>query len=263
MKDKIIGIIVCMLMIAASLPAVGAIDNQNALPATSTIIGIKIIATVTQVTDSYNLLGGAIHVNDTITGKYIYNTEILDSNPDPNVGVYVHISSPYGVEVNAGGFVFKTDPNNVYFIINILNDYGPYGYSPIDEYLLGSLNNLPLSNGLLVTGCEFSLVDTTATALSSTDLPTKAPVLTNWNSGQGLFIEGKNPSNPDQKYRILAHVTKATTNNAIDIIETESGTPSMTIPYHYYIPFMQIWLKLFQQFPNAFPILRYLLGCYE
>jgi len=48
---------------------------------------------------------------------------------------------------------------------------------------------------------------------------------------------------------------------AKDMYGAESGwgTLSVTMPYSYNLPFMQFWIKLFERFPNAFPILRHLL----
>jgi hypothetical protein len=42
--------------------------------------------------------------------------------------------------------------------------------------------------------------------------------------------------------------------------ESDWAQLDVTMPFSYNIPFMQFWMKLFEQFPNAFPILRYLLG---
>ena len=49
---------------------------------------------------------------------------------------------------------------------------------------------------------------------------------------------------------------------AKDIYSAESdwGQLSVTMPYSYPSPIMQYWMKLIEQFPNAFPILRYLFG---
>jgi outer membrane protein assembly factor BamB len=38
------------------------------------------------------------------------------------------------------------------------------------------------------------------------------------------------------------------------------GTLEITMPYSFNIPFLPFWERLFEQFPNAFPILRQLLG---
>jgi len=272
MKNKIIGIILCMLIFSPVLPVASAMNfqtlwclknNSNSIPyitTDSSKITVKIVATITEVQDSNTLLGGAIHVNDTITGKYVYDTGVADSEPDPNYGSYLYTSSPYGFEVKVGNFDFKSDPNNVYFAIGIINDWSMYGSPPRDDFSLGSLNNLPLSNGLLVTSLEWDLTDTTATALSSDALPTTAPVLADWNSGQGVFIEGHSPSHPSQTFRIFAHVTEATKRNAINIFGTESGTPSTILPNHYNIPFMQFWITILERFPNAISILHNLLS---
>jgi len=56
--------------------------------------------------------------------------------------------------------------------------------------------------------------------------------------------------------------TYSITCKAKDVIYAESdwGTLSVTMPTSYTIPFTQFWIRLLEHFPNAFPILRYLLG---
>lgn len=262
MKRKIGGLSICMLMIVAVLPIVGAVNSHNALPAASTLIGIKIVAEVTYVSDPHNLLGGSIHANDTITGKYVYDTTASDTNPDPNTGSYRFSSPPCGFEVNAGGFVFKPDPNAIDFNILIGNDIAIGGYPPFDIYGIASENYLPLSNGLLVTHIEWALQDSTAAALSSTDLPTTAPILTDWNDENRVLIDGESPSNPDHVYRISAHVTEATKPIAINVsrIGNDLSMPSIALLHSDTHPFTQFWIKIFERFPHAFPILRQLIG---
>ncbi len=276
MKNKIVGMIVCMLLIATALPIVSAMNVQTAWymkknnssdpypshPAFSPgRVAIEIVAKVTEVYDSDNILGGAIHVDDTITGKYIYNSEASDIEPNGQIGYYEFTSIRCGIEIMAGGFVFKTDPSNVEFVICVYNDFDYYGPA-FDAYTLWSDENKPLSNGMLVTVIYWELSDATATALSSPDLPVTAPILTDWGSGMGLIIQGEDPSDPDKHYTISAHVTEATKNNAVDDygVESDLKTPSVTMPYSYNIPFMQFWIKLFEQFPHAFPILRQILN---
>jgi len=43
-------------------------------------------------------------------------------------------------------------------------------------------------------------------------------------------------------------------------LESDWGTLTVTMPFSYEIPFQQFWVRLLERFPNAFPILRYLLG---
>jgi outer membrane protein assembly factor BamB len=45
--------------------------------------------------------------------------------------------------------------------------------------------------------------------------------------------------------------------------ESDWETLSVTMPFSFEIPFQQFWMKLFERFPNAFPILRYLLRINE
>jgi hypothetical protein len=41
---------------------------------------------------------------------------------------------------------------------------------------------------------------------------------------------------------------------------SEWATLDVTMPYSYNMPFQSLWVKIFERFPNAFPILRHLLG---
>jgi len=56
--------------------------------------------------------------------------------------------------------------------------------------------------------------------------------------------------------------TYAITCKAKDVIYAESdlGTLSVTMPTSYTILFTQFWMRLLEHLPNAFPLLRYLLG---
>ena len=257
MLKKILWIFICTLMIATTLTATGAINfqtkwlinennniqsYQNAPIDSPNLIAINIIAKVVSVDDSHNLLGGTIKVNDTIKGKYIYDSNATDINADPNIGVYWCNFSTCGIEVKAGGFVFKTDPNDVEFAIAIGNDLvNPNG----DLYEVISFSNLNLSNGLVVYGLEWFLYDPTGTALSDDVLPTTAPVLSKWNqsaSGYGLTLAGYNPTN-FSAFTIRADVTKVAKSRAKDTYYT-------TQP---------ILIRLLERFPKIFPILRHLM----
>ncbi len=221
---------------------------QNTPTGSKDIIGVKIEGKVYEVTDLYNLLGGAIKVNDTVKGKYVYNIKANDTNPDPIMGYYWFYSSPCGMEVTIGNFIFKTDPNDLKFGILIGNDMTSPQYPyPGDGIEIGSLNCSDLSNGLKVTAIDWALYDPSGTALSSDALLTAAPVISDWNQstyGMGLFLEGKSPSNASMTFSIKAEMTKATKGKARDIYFT-------THP---------ILLWLLERFPNIFPILRYMMG---
>jgi hypothetical protein len=262
MEKKIVGICICMLMIGSALPAVGAVNVQPVLPSSQGLIGIRITARVIEVHDTYNLLDGRIKVDDVITGKYVYDSGVSDSFPSSNkVGLYVFSSSSCYIEIKAGGFSFKTNPNDMDFYIDIRNDYFD-DISDVDSYYVRSNKNLQLSNGMSVKYIWWFLKDKSCTALSSDALPTTAPKLDDWKDTNLLTIEGNNPTDPGKTYSIRASVTSAIKSKSVDVTATERIGGSHGAPSSYvYTPTYQLFfVGLFQRFPNAFPILRHLMG---
>ncbi len=166
-----------------------------ALPAQATWITIGITGIVDSVEDlgpGDGYLDGLVNVGDSITGYYTYDADTLDSNPLPDVGDYLHNSAPAGIFLTIGPFEFKTDPENVDFVVEIENDY-PWIDPDInwDGYLLRSYNNLSLSNGTVVNHISWQLDDFSGNALSNDSLPTTAPVLEDYpDSWTGVIITG-------------------------------------------------------------------------
>jgi len=179
-----------------------------ALPAQAILITIHIEAVVDTVDDSGNYLEGQINPGDIITGYYTYESTTLDSNPSQSVGDYEYYSPPCGIFLSVGGFDFQTDLTNVDFFIEVVNNY-PSG----DAYVVGSSNNLPLSNGVSVDPIDWQLGDNTGTALSSDALPIIAPVLDNWQSRNHLRLQGERGG-----YIIDAHVTSAVPESAAIVL---------------------------------------------
>jgi hypothetical protein len=145
-------------------------------------------------------------VGDVITGTYVYESTTPDTSTSPTVGDYWHTTAPFGITLNAGGFVFRTDPNNVNFLVEIVNDHGIPAW---DNYLLRSYNNIfdrsvPSERENHIA---WQLDDPTLMALSSDALPTVPPVLSAWQSIFGLTIESR--SSYDNSFFIRAHVTSA------------------------------------------------------
>lgn len=149
-----------------------------------TIIGIS--TKVTVVDDRNNLLGYGIKVGDSIRGCYNYDSSTKDTDDDNTVGDYQHTSAPFGIALYKDNFVFKTDPKNTDFLVELVNR------ADSDYYLLLSDNNLPLSNGVPVQHIAWQLDDPTTKALSNEclKLAPKPPVLNKWsNNSSGLPIE--------------------------------------------------------------------------
>lgn len=246
-------------------------------------ITINITAEVATVNDMGNTLDGAVEVGDIITGNYTYESTTPDTNSLPTVGDYQHDTSPYGISLKVkgkvNGLVFKTDPDDVDFLVEICNDHGLP--TPTDNYLLRSYNNLPLPGGIIVEHISWQLDDSTATALSSESLPTDPPVLEDWQSIGGISIRGfiPDPSFPDNpylpspetEYFIRAHVTSATIkhnqNTNCNRNHYQFNFNYNAYPYYPYYPYPYInyydndsgvW-GIFNQFNNEwnYPISRY------
>ena len=118
------------------------------------------------------------------TGSYTFNVSTPDTNVAAQVGDYVHSTSPYGVTVTIGTHTFRTDPQNVNFLIELVNDYFDR-----DTYAFHSYNNA-ITDGTSVQTIDFQLDDPSQTALSDTSLLTSAPDLTRWQQIFGLDING-------------------------------------------------------------------------
>lgn len=164
------------------------------------IITIGIEGVVDSVDDSGNLLEGNVTVGSTITGWYKYDTATLDDSPFTTVGDYRHYNTPAGMYLTVGGLEFQTDPANVDFLVEIVNDH-PSGY--VDGYLVRSSNNLPLLNGVGVDSIRWQLDDYSGSVLSNTIIPSTAPILSNWPDGNMLRIH------MDRGYLIRGHATNA------------------------------------------------------
>lgn len=118
------------------------------------------------------------------TGSYTYSLSTPDTNVAPQVGDYQHISAPYGVTVTIGTHTFRTDPQNVNFLVELVNDY-----FDLDNYQFLSYNNVN-TDGASVQLIHFQLDDPTQTALVDTSLPASPPDLSRWQQIFGLDVDG-------------------------------------------------------------------------
>lgn len=121
------------------------------------------------------------------TGSYTFNLSTPNQGALPSVGDYWHQAPPYGVVVQIGSHVFRTDPAAVEFLIEVVNDH----YSGFDNYLFRSYRNLP-TDGMDVGFISWQLDDPTHSALSSTALSSVPPVLSQWQQWFGFEVDGAN-----------------------------------------------------------------------
>ncbi len=137
-------------------------------------ITIEINGEVTTFSDGTGLLN-TIHVGSIFSGIYTYDSTTDDSGD----GHHLH-SSPYGISLSLGGYEFKTAPTHVnQFDMWMINDGVENGVK--DYYLVRSYENAFLPNGIAISLIRWDLRDSTHTALSSTVLPTTAPLLSAWD----------------------------------------------------------------------------------
>jgi len=121
------------------------------------IVEINITAEISEIHDQYGLLNGQLSVGSIISGSYIYDSDTPDSSLEPDYGEYLHTSGPHGITLNAGGFVFQTDPDNVEFLVGIEN--GLIGISallttmmPAMEKTINALKEAGISVKVIIGG---------------------------------------------------------------------------------------------------------------
>jgi len=182
-----------------------AILVTGSASANAEVITIALTAEIDEVYDPCDHLEGAINVSDIITGRYIYDSDapLIDTSAWYNV--YEHSEAPYGMFLEAEGFQFETDIENVNSPIGVGNN-NP-GEGP-DLFTVGSSDNLSLSNGINVGWMEWLLQDSSGTAISTADIPLTAPILNAWYYNT-LMISEDIGFFPADGYIIEAHVTSA------------------------------------------------------
>ena len=185
--------------------AIALVAGLVCSPASASCGQVRIVirATVSLVDDPDNLLNNTVAPGDIITGIYTYDSFAVDSNPLPEVGDYRYTTAPNGIRLSVNGLDFGTDPADVDFLLEVVNNY-----ENLDNYVVISYNNLfavSATGQLVMNTIDWQLDDPTQTALSSTALPRNPPVLSDWQSVFGLNIM----SFGDNYFLIRANVTSA------------------------------------------------------
>ena len=160
--------------------------SANLFEVGSLFAGIKNLGfegTITSASDTSFVLDGSITNGTPFQGYYVFDTGATNSNTDPTVGDYWFTNSAAGIVVQSGNYVFRTNPQHVSFLIELVNR--PTG----DNYLLRSYNNV-CSQPLLVDQIAWQLDDPTGAALTNIGLPTTQPVLASFNQIFGLTVQG-------------------------------------------------------------------------
>jgi len=160
-----------------------ALLSVKALPAMGASITFDFTGDVTLVEDPLGVFNGKVSVGDPFVGEYTFDSTAVDISPLPTVGDYFFTSPPNGIRVSVGGLTFQTDPTDVQFFMEMVNNHtGPV----IDAYGVQSFKNVTQSLcPPVVDNIAWGLQDTTLTALSSEALLLTPPNLSAFQ--QNLF----------------------------------------------------------------------------
>jgi hypothetical protein len=194
---------------------VGATSTAMSGHAAAAPITVRISGHIEFVDDYTGVLGGTLGPGTPFTGTYTFDGATADSNTDSTVGDYYHNAAPAGVRLEMGGHVFRTDPDHVDFLLEVVDRSS-------DHYVFHSYRNLPLASGPLVEIVSWQLDDFSATAHANDSLPLAPPTLSQWTSTYGISIMGGAPApwapptpswppmiDPARRFMLRAHVEEA------------------------------------------------------
>lgn len=125
-----------------------------------------------------------VAVGTPFNGTYTFSLATEDSNPIEQVGGFRHTSAPYGVTVTIGTHTFRTDPANIDFLVELVNDY----YA-LDNFVFHSYRNVA-TDDVPVDMISCQLDDPTHAILESAALTSTPPDLARWQQWIGLDISG-------------------------------------------------------------------------
>ena len=151
--------------------------------ARSEIVAIRIEGEVSYVESYSTVLNELFDLGDPVSGEYVYEADPGPGNTRTGVVDYWFRSEPYGINLTVRDFTIQSAPDNLEFLIEILNDH-----TGMDGYAVMSYSNLPLSTGLLVDMISWQLQDYSSSALSGTSLLAEPPVLSDWPDHSGMRI---------------------------------------------------------------------------
>ena len=131
------------------------------------------------------------------TGTFTYSLTTPDTNPMSQVGDYEHTAGRTGATITIRIPVFRTDPQNPRFLVELVNNY-----QNLDNFVFHSYNNVNVG-GLTVEIMSFQLDDPTQTAISGVSLPSSVLLhLSRWQQWFGVGILLRDEPNYGQSYII-------------------------------------------------------------
>lgn len=154
------------------------------------VVTVEFRAVVTSIADSTAILGGSVVVGDTVSGSFKYDENARDHHRREDIGNYLFRGYPFEMHVHCAGLEFRSNPDAPNGSIRIENDCKKGVIQ--DSYRVKSNSNLDVLPGVGVHKIQVSLVDQTASALSSDDLLRVDPMRLEWPTAHFLTIIGIN-----------------------------------------------------------------------
>ncbi|UCD51193.1 MAG: hypothetical protein JSW27_00905 [Phycisphaerales bacterium] len=189
------------------------------VPCDARLVTVTITAEVIEVQDETGLLEGKVQVGDAINGTYAYNASAPNLSQARYSGRYEFSSAPCGIFLEVGQYTFRTDPNDVQFVVTAINNGSSVGCT-YDRFWLDSFGNLALDDGLSVDAISIGFEDAYCEGdpshpllgLTGPELPLKAPELTDWpmRDIDMMGTRGGTPADSSSTgYRIRGRLTSA------------------------------------------------------
>jgi hypothetical protein len=159
-----------------------------ALPASSSAgapVTVEFSGNVTLVQDETPILDGSVQVGTPFSGSFTYDSQAVDQNPDPTLGLYLFTSPPAAFRIAVGNYVFEAPssaPDLAMFIENsgARDGFAIGGGTPIS--ISGPLD--PVFEAFLEqeTTVGFGLSAPPPGPLTGDGLPTSAPAVSDWTT---------------------------------------------------------------------------------
>ena len=156
-------------------------------------VTVEFEGTVSSARFTDEALVGLVKRDDPVRGKFTYDTETRDSDPQPTRGLYVHTSPEFRLELNVGSAFIQTDPADPELWIQILDNH-PLGIAPdgLDRFDVISRSQTPIWPSSTVPGqLQILLSDSTNSVFDSDALPIVPPPIDAFNPQGAPFAQGQ------------------------------------------------------------------------
>lgn len=210
-------------------PATALLLSLAALFATTPTAEAKTVTwavqgVVSEVSDYWNRLGGAIAVGDAIGGTATFDDALPDSNPFPRTAHYAHHSSPFGLALQVSGLQVVSDTSDPNFYVQVYNDVCDFNnLNCRDGFTFIAYHLQPLATGMLLNYAFVELEDSTHSVFADTSLPSSPPNPADFDTRRSISFMGCAPKPEDGCTEFVVRAT-------ITSIEAVPDSPGAPLP---------------------------------